>query len=499
MRTYAFTDTVRASLYEQLYHNIKNDIQTGTLKPLEKLPSKRSFARHLNLSTITIENAYAQLQAEGYIYSLPKKGYFVSDIAELNTLQSSAELQPAQGNHFAPSAQTSCAAKPFRMDFTSNQTSASRFPFATWAKLLREIMSEKSTELMTNPPSGGIRELQEAIAGYLQQFRAIDVLPEQIIIGAGTEYLYGLLIQLFGRDKIYAIENPGYTKISKIYAMHQVQQRFIPMDAHGISMEHLIESDSDVLHISPAHHFPTGIVTPISRRNELLNWAMAAEGRYIIEDDYDCEFRLMGKPIRALQSMDYMEKVIYMNTFTKSLASTIRISYMVLPTHLLERFYARMGFYSATVSTFEQYTLAKFIRDGYFEKHINRMRKFYRNQRDILLSCLRNSRISDQVTLAEEDSGLHFLMHVKSHLSETELRSRAAAQNIKIAFLSDYYYDNCPENQPIFLINYSCLEPEQIPDAVELLERLLLSDDALYSTVHSENRLQHDEISRHSF
>lgn len=477
MRTYAFTDTGRASLYEQLYHNIKNDIQTGTLKPLEKLPSKRSFARHLNLSTITIENAYAQLQAEGYIYSLPKKGYFVSDIAELNTLQKSSAV-PSSIQKQSPAALPRPLPKAsYRMDFTSNQTSASRFPFATWAKLMREVMAEKCTELMTNPPSGGIRELQEAIAGYLQQFRAIEVQPEQIIVGAGTEYLYGLLIQLLGREKVYAIENPGYTKISKIYDIHQVQQRFIPMDHHGISISHLHASDSDVLHISPAHHFPTGIVTPISRRNELLNWAMAAEGRYIIEDDYDCEFRLMGKPIRALQSMDCMEKVIYMNTFTKSLASTIRISYMVLPPHLLQQFYAQMGFYSATVSTFEQYTLAKFIRDGYFEKHINRMRKFYRNQRDILLSFLKASRISDLVTLSEEDSGLHFLMHIQSSLSEEELRNRAAAQQIKIAFLSDFYYDECPDNEPVFLINYSCLEPEQIPDAVHLLEQLLVQNE----------------------
>ena len=222
---------------------------------------------------------------------------------------------------------------------------------------MREIISEYETALLTNPPCGGIFSLRQAIAQHLKDFRGLDVSPEQIIIGAGTEYLYGLLIQLLGYDKVYGIENPGYLKIHKIYQSNGVKSVPIELDKHGMDMNSLSQSGADIIHLSPSHHFPTGIVTPISRRYELLGWASKKDSRYIIEDDYDSEFRLNGKPIPTLKSVDVMNKVIYMNTFTKSLASTIRISYMVLPTHLANHFYQEMNFYSCTVSNFEQYTL----------------------------------------------------------------------------------------------------------------------------------------------
>ena len=213
----------------------------------------------------------------------------------------------------------------------------------------------------------------------------MDVSPEQIVVGAGTDYLYGLLIQLLGHDKIYGMEEPGYQKISEVYQSHNVLCLHIPLDRQGICIDKLNASGADIVHISPSHHFPTGIITPISRRYELLGWASASDSHYIIEDDYDCEFRFMGKPIPSLQSIDVMDKVIYMNTFTKTLASTIRISYMVLPKHLMARFQQNLGFYACTVSNFEQYTLTRFIQEGHFERHINRMRNFYHSQRDLLL------------------------------------------------------------------------------------------------------------------
>lgn len=243
---------------------------------------------------------------------------------------------------------------------------------------------------MIHSPSGGIRELREAICQYLYQFRGMKVTPEQVVVGAGTEYLYGLLIQLLGRSRRFAVENPGYRKIPMIYEKNGVSCSYIPLDAHGVRIDALTESGADILHISPSHHFPTGIITPVSRRHELLNWAAASEHRYIIEDDYDSEFRLGGRPLPTLQSIDTIEKVIYINTFTKSLSSTIRISYMILPPHLMRRFQKELGFYSCTVSNFEQYTLTRFLSEGYFEKHINRMRKYYRNQRNAILDCIKS-------------------------------------------------------------------------------------------------------------
>lgn len=460
MLTYSFAALGSDSLYQYLYKCIKNDILQGTLASGDRIPSKRSFAKNLNISTITIENAYAQLMVEGYIYSIPKKGYFVSDIT--NTIRQKTELNSenivAAANH-----------PGYFADFLSNSTNHANFPFSIWARIMREIISEESEALMTNPPCGGIIELRQAIADYLFQFRGISVSPNQIIIGAGTEYLYGLLIQLFGHDKEFAVEDPGYKKIAQVYKSNAVKCHHIPFDKSGISIPDLEESKADIVHISPSHHFPTGIITPISRRYELLGWAAKSESRYIIEDDYDCEFRFLGKPVPALQSIDMTEKVIYMNTFTKSLASTIRVSYMVLPKHLLDKFYSELGFYSCTVSNFEQYTLAKFIRDGYFEKHINRMRNFYRNQRDIILECIRKSPLSSSVTIKEEDSGLHFLMHIKTSLSDDDIIRSAEQEGIRISCLSQYYHNNASGAGHTLVVNYSGIEPNKVQEAIDRL------------------------------
>ncbi|MEG1537305.1 MAG: PLP-dependent aminotransferase family protein [Clostridiales bacterium] len=464
MLTYTFTDIGSDFLYEHLYKCIKNDILQGVLAPEEKLPSKRAFAKNLGISTITIENAYAQLTSEGYIYSLPKKGYFVTDIKNplpVHAVLSNENVNFASGDleYFA--------------DFASNQTDSDNFPFSIWSKLMRELLNDNRVALMTNPPCGGILHLREAIADHLKQFRGITVFPEQIIIGAGTEYLYGLLIQLLGHDKIYAVENPGYQTIFKIYSSNHVVCKCVNMDQHGVDISELENSHADIIHLSPSHHFPTGIVTPISRRYELLGWASKADSRYIVEDDYDSEFRLTGKPIPALQNIDAMEKVIYINTFTKSLSSTVRISYMVLPKHLVNIFYSRLNFYSCTVSNFEQYTLARFIKEGYFEKHINRMRNFYHAQRDLLLESIKKSPLSSYVTISEEDAGLHFLMRVQTAIPDAVLIRKAAQNGIKLSCLSQYYVDDQQNAEHIFIINYSFIKRERVDEAIQRLYQCL--------------------------
>lgn len=464
MLTYSFENIGHTPLYEHLYKCIKNDIMNGTLPAGTKLPSKRSFASNLGVSAITVENAYAQLLSEGYIYSRPKKGYYVSTF--------SRSLLPPRA--MPETAVALPEARPvFFADFSSNQTRPDNFPFSVWAKLMRETMQERNNELMTKPPCGGIFELREAIASHLKQFRDMQVQPEQIFVGAGTEYLYGLLVQLLGFDKVYAIENPGYEKIAQIYESYQVRRRFIDMDDCGIRMDRLEESGADVVHISPSHHFPTGIITPVSRRYELLGWAAKSDSRYIIEDDYDSEFRLTGKPIPALQSIDLMEKVIYINTFSKSLTSTMRISYMVLPPGLAQRFLEQMSFYSCTVSNFEQYALMRFIREGYLEKHINRMRNYYHRQRDALLDAIKKSPLSSRVTITEENSGLHFLMKIDTALSDTELMEKAREKGLRLTALSRYYHRPDSDVEHIFIINYSYLETEHIPEAIRRLYQCL--------------------------
>ncbi len=460
MLTYSFENRGNDSLYAFLYKQIKKDILDGVLNAGEKLPSKRALAKHLNLSTVTVENSYNQLMAEGYLYSVPKSGFYVSDITSQKPLESTRPARHSESHPTTP---------VFYADFSNNSTLAETFPFATWSKLSRLTMSDYSKELMTRSPSGGISLLNEAIADYLYQFRGILIEPEQIIVGAGTEYLYGIIIQLLGRDKRYAVEDPGYQKITHIYEANDVACVHIPLDSSGVIIDSLIESEADILHISPSHHFPTGIVTPISRRYELLTWASRASERYIIEDDYDSEFRLTGKPIPSLQSIDTYDKVIYINTFSKSLSSTIRISYMVLPKSLAEKYNRELNFYACTVSNFDQYTLYQFIEHGYLEKHINRMRNYYRVQRDTLLDCIRQQKHYKKVKIKEEHAGLHFLLEVDTNYSDDELIHRISRKDIHISCLSQYFYDKKKAKKHTLIINYSGMQPECIREAVDRL------------------------------
>ena len=462
MLTYSFQDKGKDSLYEFLYKSIRDDILSGKLRKQEKLPSKRALAEHLSISTITVENAYNQLVAEGYIYSKPKSGYYVSPIV-------SPKIYGAADKNRYTAEKETLSPEIYTADFTNNAAAQESFPFDTWAKLMRQTISDKQEQLILNSPSVGVRELRFAISDYLFQFRGMSADPDCIVIGAGTEYLYSLIIQLLGRDKKYALEDPGYRKIAQIYNANNVTFDYIPLDDNGISKTELDKSSAQVLHISPSHHFPTGIVTPVSRRYELLSWASETDDRYIIEDDYDSEFRFTGRPIPSLQSIDTLDKVIYINTFSKSLASTIRISYMVLPKALMERYRNELSFYSCTVSTFDQYTLAAFISQGYFEKHINRMRSYYRTQRDSVMSEIKTHPLYHKVKIKEEDSGLHFLMQADTALSDEELTANAKKKGVNLSCLSQYYHEPSTAPQHTLIINYSGLPKDGIDKAIESL------------------------------
>ena len=465
MLTYNLEERGNLPLYEFLYRSIKKDILNGKLKAGEKLPSKRNFARYLNVSVVTVQNAYEQLTAEGYLRSREKSGYFVAKIELLKP--SSQKKPPIPVKKNPPS---------YFMDLQTNGVRPENFPFSVWSRLMREVLSESQTDLLRPVPYNGALVLREAIADYLYHFRAMSVDPEQILIGAGTEFLYNLLIQLLGQDKIIAIENPGYGKIPQIYAANNVQCRLISLDNEGVSMEELNASDAGVLHITPSHHYPTGIVTPIGRRQEILRWAGQQEGRFIIEDDYDSEFRFAGRPIQPLQSIDENGKVIYINTFSKTIAPSIRISYLVLPEKLLRLYQEKLGFYSCTVPSFEQYTLARFIGEGYFEHHLNRMKSFYRTQRDQVIKAVRQSPFWEKVKILEENAGLHFLLKVDSNLSDEEIVRRAAGEGIRLSCLSQYLYSPKPELDHHIVINYSGIDCQKLPEAIRRLSRAFLQE-----------------------
>ena len=465
MLTYSFANLQGESMYTHLYKCIKNDILAGTLKASEKLPSKRMLAKNLGISLITVENAYAQLLVEGYIYSEPKRGYYVAKLQQ--QLLPTAQPQASQ-----PLVESKA---PATLSFAKSSVPPDTFPYNTWSRLLRNTLTSADEHaLISDTATGGVLPLRKALAKHLYQFRGLNVTPEQIIIGSGTQTLYNLVVQLLGRSHIYALEDPGYPQLAAIYRTNDVFCRYLPMDEQGIQAEVLENSGADILHITPSHQFPTGITMPVSRRYELLHWASEKPNRYIIEDDYDCEFRLFGKPIPPLQSIDKAEKVIYINTFSKTLAPTFRISYMVLPKHLASLFYAKLGFYSCTVSNFEQFTLAKFIEDGYFERHINRMRTYYRNKRDNLLKYLATCPAAKALQVEGENSGLHFLLHLATEASDSQLREVALKEGLQIKFLSDYYHNKLSDSSHTLLMNYTGIEDERLYLALDKLFKALL-------------------------
>ena len=454
MLTYELKKSPGVPLYEALYRCIRGDILSGALKAGEKLPSKRALAQNLEVSKITVEAAYNQLLAEGFICSREKVGYFVEAVEQHAV--SKTDIQPGSQQE-----------KPsFLLDLTANGTE--HFPFSVWSRLQREVMLDYGEKLLLPLPNQGIPELRQAIADHLAAFRGMHVDPGNILIGAGTDFLYNLLIQLLGRDKTYAVEEPGYSKIRKIYAAGGVACVSAPMDSQGVLPENL--AGAQVLHCSPAHHFPTGLVTTVSRRKELLAWAK--QGNWIIEDDYDSEFRFDAHPKPTLQSLDGDGRVIYMNTFSKSLAPSLRISYMVLPTALMEAFRLRLGFYSCTVPSFEQYTLARFLSRGYFEKHINRMRKTYKQRRNAVISLLETCSFSENLTILEQDAGLHFLLRVKTPLTDRQLTEALARAGVKIRALSEYYHDS-QEDRHCLVVNYSGIKEEDLSIALDTLKDIM--------------------------
>ena len=457
MLTYTLKKTPGVPLYEALYRCIRADILSGVLAPGEKLPSKRALAANLEVSKITVEGAYDQLLAEGYICSREKVGYFVEAVERLQP-GASLTTEPAQ-----PAQPSGC------IDLTANGSTG--FPFSVWSRLQREVMLDLGEQLLLPLPNQGAWELRCAIAQQLAGFRGMQISPQNILVGAGTDFLYNLLIQLLGRDKVYAVEEPGYDKIRRIYAAGGVKCVSAELDSRGVMPSSL--TDAQVLHISPSHHFPTGLVTPVSRRVELLEWARQREDRYIIEDDYDSEFRFNAHPMPAMQSLDRAGRVIYMNTFSKSLAPSIRISYMVLPPVLMEEFQKRLGFYSCTVPSFEQYTLERFLRRGYFEKHINRMRKAYKARRNQVVNMLKESGFADRLTILEQDAGLHFLVRVDTALTDDALVARCAQSGIRLRALSSYYHGLVPKaDRHCLVVNYSGLRETQLETLAEKLQKL---------------------------
>ena len=521
--TYALNRTARESLYEQLYRALRLDIESGALGAGDRLPSKRAFAKHLGVSVVTVEGAYDQLVAEGYVRAVPRSGFYVQEIGpnltSFSRISTSVEVKVPLGDSSGaksascrPEARISgndgvekleklarkgapfCiahseeglagvspgAGRKWLADFTGATAPEGVFPYAAWARTLRRVLADESerTVLEASGPQGSPR-LRAAIAAHLRGFRGMEVHPDQIVIGSGAQSLYGLLVQLLGRNLAYGVEDPGYPRLTRIYESNDVAVRPIALDGEGPVLEALERARIDVLHCTPSHQFPTGITVPVSRRRSLLEWAQSgvaapedgaaareirgrsvkassAQSRYLIEDDFDCEFRMAGRPVPPLAALDGAGRVIYANTFSKTLGGAFRIGYMVLPEALAERFRDRLGFYACTVGALEQLTLARFMESGDYERHVNRQRTRYRRRLSALIDVLAASSAGDHLHFANAGAGLHFLMEVRSvegderdsATFEERVARRAAIRGVRLAPLGRYRFTGCEAGAP---------------------------------------------------
>ena len=456
MLTYDMDGRGGAPLYEHLYRCIRGDILSGALPAGEKLPSRRRLAEHLNVSVMTVEGAYRQLEAEGYLTAWPRRGFFV---AEVETRRPHQDLLPAAAEE---------EGRIWRLDLRSNRVDGRRFPVATWARLVRRALSEQMETLMAPIPHQGLLELRSAIARDLAQRRGLAVAPEQIVVGAGAEYLYLLLTQLLGWETVFAVEDPGYPKIRQVYRACGAQVIPVPLDGEGMDIGALYDSGAKAAHLSPAHQYPTGLVTTIGRRQTLLKWAEEQDG-YLIEDDYDSEFRFSGRPIPALQSIDRSGRVIYMNTFSQTISPAMRMGFMVLPWRLLETYREKLGFYACTVPALEQQVLARFLSGGFYEQHLARMRKDYRLRRTAVLAAFRASTLPHRIR--EQEAGVHFLLEVETKESEERLKRRGEALGVRLSFLSEYA-EKAHVPTGTVVVNYGSLPVESLGEAMALLEEV---------------------------
>ena len=456
MLTYAMEQRGDLSLYEYLYQCIRRDILSGDLATGTRLPSKRALAEHLRVSVITVEGAYQQLEAEGYVYTLPRRGFFVAPVEQV--LSASLPVQPVMEPE----------ERSWRLDLKRNRVDISRFPVATWARLTRRVLSEDGEALLRPVPHQGLPALRQAIAHDLREFRGMAVDWSQILVGAGAEYLYLLVAQLLGPDRVFAVEDPGYPKIRQVYGSLGIPCRPVPLDGQGMDVAALTASGAAVAHLSPAHHYPTGLVTPIGRRQALLGWA-EKQGGYIIEDDYDSELRFTGRPIPTLQSIDRRGRVVYMNTFSQTISPSMRLGFLVLPPALLAEYRRRLDFYACTVPALEQHVLALFLSEGHYERHLSRMRKEYRLRRDAVLEAFRSSAFAHRITLSEQGAGLHFLLRLETNRSDDQLRRRGETLGVQLGFLSEYAAVPNPAYAHTLVVNYGGLEPAALPEAMALL------------------------------
>lgn len=449
-------------LYEQLYRSLAGEVRSGTLAAGTRMPGKRRLAQELSVSVNTVDAAYQLLTAEGYLLPRERSGFYVQEYPALPP-------RPADATPEEPAA----APVPPRFDLSTRGIDPELFPFRTWARLQKELLYS-SPELLGPGDAQGDPELRRALADYLAEYRGVQCTPGQIVVGAGVEYLLGLLAPLLPGPA--AVETPGYPRAKQVLENNGVACRCLPVDADGLSIRALNASDAATCYVTPSHQFPTGVTMPAGRRAELLHWAARQPGqRYIIEDDYDSEFRFDTRPLPSLQGMAGADgAVVYLSTCSRSLTPGIRIAYMVLPRQLLGAWQQKYRLYSGTVSRFEQQTLARFINEGYFTRHLARERVAYKARRDALCTALEEAFGAGELTLTGLHTGLHLLAKLRDAPPDAALRSAAQAQGIRLGLLSDYELTGAAraETAGTLVLGYGSLRDADCPAVGRALRQL---------------------------
>lgn len=460
------TENTNKCLYQQIYEYIRDEIRGGKLLSGERLPSTRSLAAHLQVARSTVDVAYGQLVAEGYLEARAQRGYFVSPMEELLELAA----PPVQKEMKLSGKEMTF--RDMRFDFSPHAISLKDFPYATWKKITRNILVDANSEMFARGDAQGDFSLRETIGRYLHSSRGVNCVPEQIVVGAGTDYLFMLLEKILGRHVPIAMEEPTYERAYKIFQSFAYEILAVPVDKSGMCVEKLRQTRARLAYVMPSHQYPTGIVMPIRRRTELLRWAQEGEDRYLIEDDYDSEFRYKGKPIPSLQASDQSGRVIYMGTFSKSIAPAIRVGYMVLPESLLDSYRENCGCYASTVSRIDQRILNEFIKDGYFERYLNRMRKVYREKHDYLLGLL--APFGKNFKISGENAGLHLLLASKQGVPEEELLKAAEKEEIRLYGMSEACMQGKKAEAPFqntILMGYGAMEKKELQEGIECLKK----------------------------
>lgn len=459
---------------EYLYRTIRDAVVAGELLPEEKLPSKRKLADALGCSLITVESALSQLVAEGYIEARPRRGYYVERLGKLP--EATAEKLAV------PEKEPMHASERLRIDTSRLPARPDRSALLLWERSLRHVLSaEDLDEAFSALTPQGLPRLQQAIAAHLAATRGMKVGPEQIVVAAGAQVLYQLVAQLLPAGALCAVEDPGFPRIARTYEAEGKKAVPVPLDEEGIAMEGIRDADVQLVHAMPSHQFPTGRVMSIARRYELLGWAAEAPGRLIVEDDYDCEFRLAGRPIPALAGIDATGAVIYIGTFSKSLGPVVRAAYAVLPPAVSRRYEELRSFAAGTLGTIDQLALATMLEDGSYESHVARYRRLVKERRDHLAEALVQE-LGKSMELEEADSGLHMVLALRlqpawhSHEREAEEMLAAAARNEGIGLAALSSYAQLPyggDGNARFVLQYERLEEAEIEELARCLGALV--------------------------